>query len=69
MSVSSLPALCNTSSAFDRVHTLQHDTDDDNDGNEEEKMMMVVGWLLNVPATCECISGMDLLRQFYVLPH
>ena len=26
-------------------------------------------WLLNVPATCECISGMDLLRQFYVLPH
>ena len=31
-----------------------------------------VGWfveLLNVPATCECISGTDLLRQFYVLPH
>ena len=27
------------------------------------------GWLLNVPATCECISGTDLLRQFYVLPH
>ena len=27
----------------------------------------VVGWLLNVPATCECISGTDLLRQFYVL--
>ena len=26
-------------------------------------------WLLNVPATCECISGTDLLRQFYVLPH
>ena len=25
--------------------------------------------LLNVPATCQCISGMDLLRQFYVLPH
>ena len=25
--------------------------------------------LLNVPATCECISGTDLLRQFYVLPH
>ena len=28
-----------------------------------------VGWLLNVRATCECISGTDLLRQFYVLPH
>ena len=26
-------------------------------------------WLLNVPATGECISGTDLLRQFYVLPH
>ena len=23
-----------------------------------------VGWLLNVPATCECISGTDLHRQF-----
>ena len=29
----------------------------------------VVCWLLNVPATCECISGTDLQRQFYVLPH
>ena len=28
-----------------------------------------VCWLLNVPATCKCISGMDLLRQEYVLPH
>ena len=28
-----------------------------------------VCWLLIVPATCECISGTDLLRQFYVLPH
>ena len=28
-----------------------------------------VGCLLNVPATCQCISGTDLLRQFYVLPH
>ena len=31
--------------------------------------VVVVCWLLNVPATRECISGMDLLRQFYVLPH
>ena len=29
----------------------------------------VVDWLLNVPATFYCISGMDLLRQSYVLPH
>ena len=32
-------------------------------------VLFVVGWLLNVPATCECISETDLLRQFYVLPH
>ena len=25
---------------------------------------LYVCWLLNVPATCECISGTDLLRQF-----
>ena len=25
--------------------------------------------LINVPATGLCISGTDLLRQFYVLPH
>ena len=31
--------------------------------------VVVVCWLLNVPATCECISGTDLLRQVYVLPH
>ena len=30
---------------------------------------LLVCWLLNVPATCECISGTDLHRQFYVLPH
>ena len=28
-----------------------------------------VCWLLNVPATCECISRTDLLRQVYVLPN
>ena len=36
---------------------------------EEEEEEEFVGWLLNVPATCECISGTDLHRQFYVLPH
>ena len=30
---------------------------------------LLVGWLLNVPATGECISGTDPLRQLYVLPH
>ena len=30
---------------------------------------MFVCWLLNIPATCECVSGTDLLRQFYMLPH
>ena len=30
---------------------------------------VAVCWLLNVPATCECISGTDLLRQFYMQPH
>ena len=28
---------------------------------------VVVGWLLNVPTTCYCISGMDLLRELYML--
>ena len=26
-------------------------------------------WRLNIPATCECISWMDLHRQVYVLPY
>ena len=34
-----------------------------------EASNVVVDWLFNVPATCECIKGTDLLRQFYVLPH
>ena len=29
----------------------------------------VVCWLLNVPATCKCISVTDLLQQFYKLSH
>ena len=35
----------------------------------QEFKVVFVCWLLNVPATGECISGMDLLRQFDVLPH
>ena len=30
---------------------------------------VVVCWLLNVPATDYCMSGTDLLRQFYMVPH
>ena len=30
--------------------------------------MIGVYWLLDVPATCYCTSGTDLLRQMYVLP-
>ena len=37
--------------------------------NADLQFVLFVGWLLNVPATGECISGTDLLRQFYVLPH
>ena len=37
--------------------------------SEEREVCLFVGWLLNVPATGECISGTDLHRQFYVLPH
>ena len=33
------------------------------------KVCWFVCWLLNVPATCECISGTDLHRQLYVLLH
>ena len=34
-----------------------------------QQWLTIVCWLLNVPTTCECISGKDLLRQLYVLPH
>ena len=36
---------------------------------EGERNSLFLCWLHNVPATCECISGADLLKQFYVLPH
>ena len=31
--------------------------------------LLAVAWLFNVPATGSCISGTDVLRQLYVLPH
>ena len=33
------------------------------------QQVIFVCWLLNVQATCECISGTGLLRHLYVLPH
>ena len=37
--------------------------------NKQTWTQLFACWLLNVPATGECISGTDLLRQFCVLPH
>ena len=31
--------------------------------------VVLVGWLLNITATCQGISRTNLLRQLYVLPH
>ena len=33
-------------------------------GSNGEDKGLFVSWLLNVPATCQCISGTDLLRHF-----
>ena len=38
-------------------------------GGQRKREREFVCWLLNAPATCECISGTDLHGQFYVLPH
>ena len=37
--------------------------------SENEQWIALSCWLRSVPATCLCISGMDLLRHLYVLPH
>ena len=34
-----------------------------------QRSLSCVCWLLDVPATRYCISGTDLLRQLYILPH
>ena len=43
--------------------------DNKEEDKEEEEGIVVVCWLINVPATCKCISGTELLRQLYVPPH
>ena len=32
----------------------------------KEKQSLLVCWLLDVPATCKCTSGTDLLREIEV---
>ena len=51
------------------IPSAVYDYDAYGDNDNDDDCDAVVGWLLNVPATCECISGTDLHRQFYVLPH
>ena len=61
------------SGCFKVVHKLNGDDNDycdDDDDNDDGDDVVVFGcWLLNVSATCYCISETDLLRQLYVLPH
>ena len=37
--------------------------------NKQTHEYLFVCWFLNDTATCQCISGTDLLRQLYVLSH
>ena len=46
--------------AFDMTYCTRFDT---------TAVGWLVGWCLNVPATCLCVSGTDLPRQLLVLPH
>ena len=54
---------------------INNNNNNNNNGRQKSKGQngyerdWLVGWLLNIPATGECLSGTDLLRQFYVLPH
>ena len=64
-----LRSLC----VMSNVKAFAHQTDGLTDGWKTRQTQLIISvvvcWLLNVPATCKCISGMDLLRQFYMLPH
>ena len=52
-----------------RTRSRQEEEEEDKKKKTKRGRSLFVGWLLNVPATGECISGTDLHRQFYVLPH
>ena len=76
---------CNVSSAYQVQHAVCHLVRRENSSIKFDGLKFVfayfIGWnhlltkegfvcrLLNVPARCQCISGTDLLRQVYVLPH
>ena len=47
----------------------EQEEEDQQQRKKKKKKNVVVYWLLNVPATCWCISGTDVLRQSYMLPH
>ena len=54
------------------MKVLQKDTSEKGSNPEEEgagSYSLFVCWLFDVPATGQCISATDLLRQFDVLPH
>ena len=37
-------------------------------GEPSKSIFVVVYWLFDVPETCQCISGTDLLRQLHLQP-
>ena len=56
----------------EREREREREKERDRDGRGRGCCLFVclfVACLLNVPATCNCISGTDMLRQFYALPH
>ena len=50
---------------------IEHISVSDTAGLEAGQRLVgcLLACLLNIPATCLCISGTDLLTQLYVLPH
>ena len=50
-----------------RERDRERQTDREREGGE--LLLFVVCWLLNVPATSQCVSQTALFRQLSVLPH
>ena len=50
----------------DREAKRKRERERERGGGEGGAEGSFVCWLVIVPATCECISGTDLLTQFYV---
>ena len=53
----------------ERERQREREREREREKEREDRDIFFLSWLLNVTATCQCISGTDLLRQFYVLPH